>query len=66
MTDLLDQLEELLVELAASPDELSSEDIDSVRKRIDSNNLLFKVRVLSSTVRERQKQQIRTRTGQSS
>jgi len=66
VTDLLDQLEELLVELAASPDKLSSEEIDSVRKRIDSNNLLFKVRVLSSTVRERQRQQIRTRTGQSS
>ena len=64
--ELLDQLEELLVELAASPDKLSSEDLDSVRKRIDSNGLLFKVRVLSSTVRERQKQQIRTRTGQSS
>jgi len=66
VTELLDQLEELLVELAASPDKLSSEEIDSVRKRIDSNGLLFKVRVLSSTVRERQKQQIRTRTGQSS
>jgi len=64
--ELLDQLEELLVELAASPDKLSSEELDSVRKRIDSNGLLFKVRVLSSTVRERQKQQIRTRTGQSS
>ena len=64
--ELLDQLEEMLVELAASPDKLSSEELDSVRKRIDSNGLLFKVRVLSSTVRERQKQQIRTRTGQSS
>jgi hypothetical protein len=66
VTQLLDQLEELLVELAASPDKLSSEEIESVRKRIDANGLLFKVRVLSSTVRERQKQQIRTRTGQSS
>jgi hypothetical protein len=66
VTELLDQLEELLVELAASPDKLSSEEINSVRKRIDANNLLFKVRVLSSTVRERQQQQIRTRTGQSS
>ncbi|CAN5689040.1 hypothetical protein BH18ACI5_BH18ACI5_05130 [soil metagenome] len=66
VTELLDQLEELLVELAASPDKLSSEEIDSVRKRIDANGLLFKVRVLSSTVRERQKQQIRTRTGRSS
>jgi hypothetical protein len=62
VAELLDQLEELLVELAASPDKLSSEEINSVRQRIDSNGLLFKVRVLSSTVRERQKQQIRTRS----
>jgi hypothetical protein len=37
-----------------------------VRQRIESRNLLFKVRVVSSSVRERQKQEIRTRTGQSS
>ncbi len=66
VTELLDQLEQLLVELAASPDTLSADEIDSVRTRIDDNGLLFKVRVLSSSVRERQKQQIRTRTGQSS
>lgn len=66
VTELLDELERLLVDLAASPDTLSAQDMEDVRKRIDANGLLFKVRVLSATVRERQKQQIKTRTGQSS
>ncbi len=56
--ELLDELERLLVDLAASPDSLSARDIDSVRERIDTSGLLFKVRVLSATVRERQKSRI--------
>jgi hypothetical protein len=66
VTELLEDLERLLVDLAASPDELSAEDLQGVRQRIEARGLLFKVRVLSSSVRERQKQQVRTRTGQSS
>jgi hypothetical protein len=66
VAELLDELERVLVELAASPDTLSAEDIESVRQRIEAKGLLFKVRVLSSSVRERQKQQVRTRAGQSS
>jgi hypothetical protein len=64
--ELLDELERLLVELAASPDELSPAEMGRVRERLDANGLLFKVRVLSSTLRERQKQEIRSRAGQSS
>jgi hypothetical protein len=66
MGELLDDLERVLVELAASPDELSADEIDAVRQRIEARGLLFKVRVLSSSVREKQKQQVRQRTGQSS
>ena len=65
VSELLDELERLLVDLAASPDTLSQEEMTNVRQRIDSSGLLFKVRVLSSTLRERQKQQIRTRTASS-
>jgi hypothetical protein len=64
--ELLDELERLLVDLAASPDSLSANDLEQVRQRIDANGLLFKVRVLSSAVRERQRQQVRQRAGQSS
>ena len=66
VAELLDELERVLVELAASPDDLSAEEIEGVRQRIDARNLLFKVRVVSSGLRERQQQQIRIRTGQSS
>ena len=59
--ELLDELERLLVELAASPDQMSADDMENVRDRIDANGLLFKVRVMSSTLRERQKDEIRAR-----
>ena len=59
--ELLDELERLLVELAASPDQMSVDDMENVRDRIDANGLLFKVRVMSSTLRERQKDEIRAR-----
>ena len=66
ITALLDELERVLVELAATPDTLTAAEMDRVRTRLDASGLLFKVRVFSSSVRERQKQQIRARTGQSS
>ena len=66
VTELLDDLERLLVELAASPTQLPSEDLQRVRQRVAAKDLLFKVRVVSSAVREKQKQQIRARAGQSS
>lgn len=55
IVDLLDNLERLLVDLSASPDELSADDLASVRRRIDAQDLLFKVRAISTAVRERQK-----------
>jgi hypothetical protein len=63
VTQLLDELERLLVELAASPDQLSPEDLGRVQQRIAAKDLLFKVRVVSSGVRERQRQQIQNRSG---
>jgi len=64
MAAVLDDLERVLVDIAASPSTVSQDDLDSVRRRIDSNELLFKVRVVSSQVRERQKAAIQERTHQ--
>lgn len=64
MAAVLDDLERVLVDIAASPSTVSQDDLDSVRRRIDSNELLFKVRVVSSQVRERQKAAITERTNQ--
>lgn len=55
MASVLDELERVLVDIAASPSTVTQEDLDSVRRRIESKELLFKVRVVSSQVRERQR-----------
>jgi hypothetical protein len=66
MGDLLDELERVLVEVAAGPGQLSPEQLDTVRKQIEGQGLLFRVRIVSSKVRERQKQAIQRRAGQRS
>jgi hypothetical protein len=63
---VLDDLEQVLIDVAASPDTMTAADLESVRKRIDDKGLLLKVRVLSSEVQRRQKAQMRSRVGQSS
>ena len=66
MAAMLDELERVLVDIAASPAKLSASDMEEVRRRIDDAGLLFRVRVVSSQIRERQKQALRVRAGQSS
>ena len=63
---VLDDLEQVLVDVAASPETMSTADLNDVRKRIEDKGLLLKVRVLSSEVQRRQKAQMRSRVGQSS
>jgi anti-sigma factor RsiW len=63
VADLLDELERVLVDLAASPEQLSAEDFDAVRRRIESRSLLFKVRVVSSDIRQRQQSIVQERAG---
>jgi len=46
--DLLEDLELLLVEIAHSPDRISSRELEDVRTRIDSRGVLFKLRVIES------------------
>lgn len=52
---VLDDLEAVLTDVAQSPDGMSSADLQSLRSRIKSSNLLFKVQALANDVRERQK-----------
>ena len=56
MASVLDQLERVLVEVANSPSEVSSKQLESLRKRIESQGILFKVRVIGSDARQRGKQ----------
>jgi hypothetical protein len=66
IAQVLDDLELLLVDLAATPAKISADDLTELRRRIESKGLLFKVRVLSSEVRERQKSTYEARSGQRS
>jgi hypothetical protein len=66
IADLLDELERLLIDLAASPEQLSSKDLNDMRRRIESRSLLFKVRVVSADIRQRQKAIVQARAQQRS
>ncbi len=66
VVELLDELERVLVDVAAGPAEMSARDLLDVRRRIESKGLLFKLRILSSEVRDRQQTVVRARTGQRS
>jgi hypothetical protein len=52
---VLEELERVLVEVAAGPDALTPGDLAELQRRIESRGLLFRVRVIGSQVREREK-----------
>ena len=54
VADVLEQLERVLVEIARSPVPLSGLEQESLRKRIEGQDLLFKVRVLGARLREQE------------
>jgi hypothetical protein len=64
IASVLDDLERVLVDIAASPKTMTQEDLDAVRRRIESKELLFKVRVMASQVRARQHDAIQVRSAQ--
>jgi hypothetical protein len=59
VVSVLDDLERVLVELATSPDALSSDELDALRQRIEAQGIVFKIRVLGSQVRQRQRTLLR-------
>jgi len=65
LVTVLDELERVLIDIAAGPDVVSPTDMENVRRQIESDGLLFKVRVLAKEVRDRQNAAIR-RTSRSS
>ncbi len=50
---LLDELERVLLDIANSPSNISSGDLETLQRRIESEGLLFKVRITSTDVREK-------------
>lgn len=56
--DVLDELERTLLEIANTPTEASKDELDALRARIASRGLLFKVRVVHSEMRERERRTV--------
>jgi hypothetical protein len=48
---VLDDLERVLIDIAHSPDQLQAEQLESIRRRMEQQNLLFKVRVLGTKLK---------------
>ena len=55
LAQMLEDLESVLVEIARSPEQLDRTDLRALQARIDSNDLLFKVRAVSKQIQDRQK-----------
>jgi hypothetical protein len=51
---VLDALERSLIEIVHSPSKISASDLEQIRRRIDAAALLFKVRVMSDELRQRE------------
>jgi hypothetical protein len=54
VADVLDEIERSLMEIVHSPAQISAADLDLIRRRIDAAALLFKVRVMSDELRQRE------------
>ena len=54
VASVLDELERSLIDIVNSPSPISAADLDNIRRRIDAAALLFKVRVISDELRQRE------------
>ena len=54
VASVLDELERVLVEIANSPSTMTGDEFSQVRKRIEQQGIIFKVRVFGDSVRERE------------
>lgn len=56
MASTLDELERVLLDIANSPETVTPTQFESLRKRIEDRGILFKVRVVSQDLQQRNKQ----------
>ena len=52
---VLEDLERMLMEIANSPSHLNEKQLEELQKRIEDKGILFKVRVIGSEVRDKEK-----------
>ncbi len=58
VASVLEELERVLIEVANGPSELGPQDLAALRRRIESQGVLFRVRVIGSQIREREKEAV--------
>jgi hypothetical protein len=58
VANVLDELERTLIEIAHSPSRLSSPEFEDLRRHVEAQEILFKVRVVDSQVHAREKKAI--------
>jgi anti-sigma factor RsiW len=56
LDDVLDDLERVLLEFVNGPSDAAAGELDALRARIESRGILFRVRVLTSEIRARERQ----------
>jgi hypothetical protein len=54
VSNVLDELERVLLDVAHSPSKLNSAEFEQIRRRIEAEGILFKIRVVGSNLRERE------------
>lgn len=54
LTDVLDDVQTVLTEVARSPEKPGKQDLAAIRSRIEDDDLLFKVRAVTNDIRDRQ------------
>ena len=59
VSDVLDDLERVLVEVANGPSELNQKELEQLRQQIEGQGILMKVRVLGSKVKSESKRATR-------
>ncbi len=65
LSQVLEDLEPVLLEIANSPSQLTSDEFEALRDRIEARSLVFKVRVTGADVRARERALIRRGESQS-
>jgi hypothetical protein len=63
VSSVLDELERTLLEVAHSPSKLDSAEFAQIRERIEAEGILFKIRVVGSNLRERERTPLATPAG---
>jgi hypothetical protein len=58
VASVLDELERVLLDIAHAPSRLSPVELEKLRRRLEAEGILFKIRVLGSNVRNQERQKL--------